>query len=445
MLQAVKPPAGPKGLPLVGNLFDSRGRDLLDYWRDLHGQYGDTVKLKLGPLDAFSFAGPEAIYEVLVTAHKSLSKGFGYAGLRLLLGEGLITTDAPHWASQRQSLNPLFTPAAIEDYAGAVYDAVEVGLDELLGPAARGETIDIGQAMTRLTMRVVSRAAFGVDLGDAHSGIAEAFNDAFAFITDYSANPLHAPLFVPTARNRAYKRSLALIEHFVAGLIERARDRPDTSSMSGQIFAALKDNSPKMLRDEVISLYFAGFETTARTMAFVMYLLAKHPEFAAPLAAEAGKFTRPDGGLAVLKGLPLAAEIVSETLRLYPPVAMMARQPVADCEIGGCPIRAGSLVVIVPFVAQRNQAFWQAGNAFAPDAATPLSKRLTHKGAWVPFGGGPRLCLGKHFAMVEMAIATALLASRFNWELLDDTPMELAFNGTIRPKAPVLARISLRG
>ena len=100
MLQAVKPPAGPKGLPLVGNLFDSRGRDLLDYWRDLHGQYGDTVKLKLGPLDAFSFAGPEAIYEVLVTAHKSLSKGFGYVGLRLLLGEGLITTDAPHWASQ---------------------------------------------------------------------------------------------------------------------------------------------------------------------------------------------------------------------------------------------------------------------------------------------------------------------------------------------------------
>ena len=114
-------------------------------------------------------------------------------------------------------------------------------------------------------------------------------------------------------------------------------------------------------------------------------------------------------------------------------------------EIGGYPIRAGSLVIIVPFVAQRNQAFWPAGDAFAPDATNPLSRRLTHKGAWVPFGGGPRLCLGKHFAMVEMAIATALLASRFNWNLLDEAPMDLAFNGTIRPKAPVLARLSLRG
>jgi cytochrome P450 len=444
MLQAIKPPAGPKGLPLLGNVFDVRGKDLLGYWRETHARYGETVKLRLGPLDCWSFAGPEGIYDVLVTQHKSIRKGFGYNGLRLLLGEGLISTDAPHWASQRQSLNPLFSPAAIEGYAGAVYDAVRDGLDELDGPASRGETIDIGAAMTRLTMRVVSQAAFGVDLGKSHQGVAEAFDEAFAFIADISADPLHPPLFVPTARNRAYKRNLAVIDAFVAGLLDDARRNPDQHGLNGQILAALRDNPPRLLRDEIVSLYFAGFETTARSMAYLMYLLARHPEWLEPLAAEAAGLARPDGGLAVLKGVPLAAEIVSETLRLFPPVPIMGRQTVADTLIGGYPVKRGSLILIVPFVAQRDPKYWPAGDAFAPDVANPLSRRLPHKGAWVPFGGGPRLCLGKHFALVEMAIATALLAQRFRWTLLDAAPLELEFHGTIRPRRPILARLTRR-
>ena len=442
MLQTVKPPAGPKGLPLIGNVLDVRGKDLLAYWRQTHASFGDTVRLKLGPLDAWSFSGPDGIYDVLVSQHKSIRKGFGYNGLRLLLGEGLISTDAPHWASQRQSLNPLFSPAAIEGYAGSLYDAVQLGLAELEAPAARGEVIDIGAAMTRLTMRVVSRAAFGVDLGQVAPGVAEAFNDAFAFVADISADPLHAPLFIPTARNRAYKANLAVIDAFVAGLIEGARNNPDQGGMNGQILAALKDNPPRLLRDEIVSLYFAGFETTARGMAYAMYLLARHPQWLPLLAQEAARFERPDGAHAVLKGLPLAAEIVSETLRLYPPVPIMGRQTVADCVIGGYPVRAGSLVLIVPFLAQRDTRYWPAGDAFAPDPANPLSRRLPHKGAWMPFGGGPRLCLGKHFALVEMAIATGLLAQRFRWTLLDDTPLELQFNGTIRPTRPILARLA---
>ncbi|MDR3472549.1 MAG: cytochrome P450 [Devosia sp.] len=445
MLQVVKPPAGPKGLPLLGNVFDVRGKDLLGYWRETHARYGETVKLRLGPLDCWSFAGPEGIYDVLVTQHKSIRKGFGYNGLRLLLGEGLISTDAPHWASERQSLNPLFSPVAIEGYAGAVYDAVKLGLDDLDGPATRAEVIDIGAAMTRVTMRVVSQAAFGVDFGESHAGVADAFNDAFAFIADISADPVHPPLFVPTARNRAYKRNLEVIDAFVAGLVEGARQNPEQGGLNGQILAALKHAPPKLLRDEIVSLYFAGFETTARGMAYAMYLLARHPEWLEPLAHEAARFQRPDGGLAVLKGLPVAAEIVSETLRLYPPVPIMGRQTLADTVIGGYPVKGGSLVLIVPFIAQRDPRFWPAGDDFAPDPANPLSRRLPHKGAWMPFGGGPRLCLGKHFALVEMAMATALLAQRYSWTLQSDAPLELEFHGTIRPKTPLLARLARRG
>src|SRR5690606_1968669 len=159
-------------------------------WRDLHRIHGDTVRVRLGPVEAWSFAGPEQLHQALVTEHRTMRKGWGYSGLRKLLGEGLITTDGPHWAGQRQALNPLFSPAATEDYAGAIYDAVEAGVYELERRAQRRETIDIGEAMLRLTMRVISRTAFGVDLGDGHDAVAWAFTHAFGHIAASIATPL---------------------------------------------------------------------------------------------------------------------------------------------------------------------------------------------------------------------------------------------------------------
>lgn len=444
MLQAVTPPPGPKGLPLIGNLLDFRG-DLLGRWRELHATYGETIHIRLGPLEAWSFTHPEAIHQTLVTEHKLMRKGWGYGGLRKLLGEGLITTDAPHWASQRQRLNPLFSPAATEDYAGTIYDAVEAGVYELELKAKAGETIDVGDAMLRLTMRVISLAAFGVDLGDGHDDVAWAFSQAFGHVAAAIATPLRAPLFVPTRPNRAYHRALRIIERFVGGLIEHAAANPDASSMNGQILKALEGNSRKMLRDEVISLYFAGFETTARTMTFLMFQLSRNPGLRGMVRKEAINFGRPTGALAVLKQLPLSCEIVNETLRLYPPVAMLARQPAADVEIGGYAVKAGSLVILLPLITQRDTRWWPEGDGFAPDPGNPLQKRVTHKGAFVPFGSGPRVCLGKHFALVEMAIATAMLCDRLDWRLDNDSEPVLEFNGTIHPKAPILATLTRPG
>jgi cytochrome P450 len=443
VLQAVSRPPGPRGSSLaeLGVLLG----DLLAGWRGLHRKYGPTVHASFGPFELWSFADPEAIHEVLVTEHKIMRKGWGYNGLRRLLGEGLITTDAAHWGTQRQALNPLFSPAATEDYSGAIHDAVKAGVDEIEAGVRAGETIDIGAAMLRLTMRVISRAAFGVDLGEGHDDVGWAFSYAFGHLTMSMARPFQPPLWMPTRANAEYRRASRIIEGFISGLIDEARAHPDASTMNGKIMKALEGNPREMLRDEVISLYFAGFETTARTMTFLLYELGRNPDYIAQLRAESAGFGRPDGAVSVLRQLPLACEIVNETLRLYPPVAMLARQPRADTEIAGYPVKKNALIILLPLIGQRDTRYWPAGDSFAPDPANPLPRRLTHKGAFVPFGGGPRVCLGKHFALVEMAVATSMLAQRFDWTLDDARAPELEFNGTIHPKTPIRASFSLAG
>lgn len=435
---------GPKGLPILGNIFQMGGTDPLVFWRRTHAAYGDTIRLKLGPMDVWFFAAPDTIYEVFVSRHRLMRKGIGYSGLRKLLGEGLITTDKAHWSSQRERLNPVFTPGAIDSYTGAVFDACLAGLPELEELAAKDAPIDIGHAMTRLTMRVISRAAFGVDLGEGHDKVVEAFEFAFAFVADITAQPLRPPLFVPTPKNQKFAKALGIIQAFVDELIDRSRAQALTGSMSGSIFEALSGIDRKLFRDEVISLYFAGFETTARSMTFMMDLLARHPVVLRSLREEADGLNGSIDLSPVAQRLPVATEIVNEALRLFPPAAMMARQPNSDCEIGGYEIRAGSLVIVCPFLVQRNTAYWPAGEDFDPDPARPLATRLAHRGAFAPFGGGPRLCLGKHFAMVELALAIAMMAREFDWSLDNTKPLELAFHGTLRPRERVLVRLSRR-
>ena len=440
----MKQAPGPKGLSVLRSILAMRRSDPLSFWRNAHATYGDTVKMKLGPMDLWSFASPDALYEVLVTQNRTMRKGLGYAGLRKLLGEGLITTDKEHWSSQRRRLNPLFTPAAIDAYSGSVFDACIAGLGELKELASQGKPIDLGYAMTRLTMRVISRAAFGADLAEGHDEIVDAFEFAFAFVADITAEPVRAPLFVPTLRNRRFKKELGVIETFVDRLIDQSMSEPTTDGMKGKIFSALNGIDRKLLRDEVISLYFAGFETTARTMTFLMYLLPKHPEVMDVLRAEAENLERPGDLDSMTKRLPYATEVVNEALRLFPPVAMMARQPNSDCIIDGYQVRANSMVIICPFVAQRNAAFWPAAESFAPSLAEPLEKRLSHRGSFAPFGAGPRMCLGKHFAMVELVIAITLIAENFEWELEDQSPVELDFHGTLRPSVPIFANLTMR-
>ena len=435
-----KPP-GPQGVDAVLSLIEMGRVEPLAFWIRAHSKYGDVIRINLGWTAIWSFASPAAMRDVLITQNKLMRKGIGYSGLKKLLGEGLITTDKQHWSSQRQRLNPVFTPSAINASAGEIYDACLIGTEELKATAGEPQSVDVGQAMKRLTMRVVSKGIFGIDLSERHDEIVDAFDVAFRFVVEISEKPLRAPLFVPTKRNRSFKRALETIDRFIAQLISES-NAESSEGLHGRIRQALEENDHVRLRDEVISLYFAGFETTARTMTFLIRVLSDHPEVLRDLRAEAATLTRPASTMSVLQTQPLATEVVNEALRLYPPVAIMARQANQVCNIDGYEVGANNLILICPYIAHRNPSFWPTEGVFAPSLEQPLASRIRHRGAFVPFGAGSRVCLGQNFAMVELVIAISLMAANLDWTLDDTSPLEVDFHGTLRPTAPVFARFT---
>ena len=376
--------------------------DPLDYWQKAHAKYGDTIRLGMGLIDIWSFSSAEAIYEVLVTRHKVMRKGLGYFGLRKLLGEGLITTDKDHWSDHRSRLNHIFAARASDSYALAVQNACLEGITELNELAQQPQPTDIGKAMTRFTMRVISKAAFGVDLTSQQNEVIDAFEFAFAFLADITAQPVRFPLAVPTKQNRQFIRSAKLIDGFIDDLIDQSGSSGSSEGMSSQIFSALEGIYRTLLRDEVLSLYFAGFETTARTMSFIMDILPRHPQILADVRSEAGALAKwPDKTMSLAE-LPIASEVVSEVLRIYPPVAMMARQNNEDCVIAGYRIKRNSMIIVCPFLCQRSETYWKAGADFEPDFQKPIAQRAIHRGAFIPFGAGPRLCLGIEFRLARI-------------------------------------------
>ena len=435
-----KPP-GPQGVDAVRSLIEMGRVDPLDFWIRAHSKYGDVVRINLGWTAIWSFASPAGMQDVLITQNKLMRKGIGYAGLRKLLGEGLITNDNEHWSSQRRRLNPVFTPSAINSSAGEIYDACLAGAEELKATVGQPESVDVGQAMKRLTMRVVSKGIFGIDLSERHDEIVDAFDVAFRFVVEISEKPLRAPLFVPTKQNRSFKKALATIDHFIAKLIDESHAE-SSEGLHARIREALASNDRERLRDEVIGLYFAGFETTARTLTFLIRLLADHPDVLRDLRAEAATLKRPTSMMSVLQSQPLATEVVNEALRLYPPTSIMARQANQTCVVDGYQVNANNLILICPYIAHRNPVFWPTEGVFSPSLEQPLASRIRHRCAFVPFSAGARVCIGQNFAMVELVIAISLIAASLDWTLDDTAPLEVEFHGTLRPATPVFARFA---
>jgi cytochrome P450 len=436
-------PPGPRGLPIIGSALQLGGGDVLGKQLALRQTYGDIVYLKLGPLPAYMLFNADDVHQVLVKNQKNYVKGSGYDGLRLMLGQGLVTSDGETWLQDRRLMGPFFTPTAVARYTQMMVAVIEAMLARWQGAAARGEPLEMDEEMMRLTMSVIGRAMFSIDLAEEMAEVGLALREAFAFIPSRASAGGMLPMSLPLPAHRRFQRNMRVIDDFIAARIAAGRAQAGDDLLSVLLKAQDGETgyrlSERQLRDEVATLFFAGFETTARSLTWGWYLLGRHPQAAECLAEEArrelGAGQAPDPAK-----LRYSRMVVDETLRLYPPTAMLARQNVAEDTIGGYTIPAGSMIVLAPYAVHRSPDLWPDPEAFLPERFGEAAAARP-KPAYIPFASGPRVCIGNSFALLEMVLTFGMAATRFRLTPLDPGEIGAQFSGSIRPARPLWVKV----
>jgi cytochrome P450 len=419
---------GPRGLLLTGNLFALR-RDVLGMLLDGRRRYGDVVRFRMGPRVYHLAAHPDHVRHVLVAHPERYDKATpSSARIRGITGESLLTADGPTWKRRRGLIQPAFQQQQIADY----HDGIVAATGELLlrwrTVAAAGRPVDVASEMMRLTFAIVARALFGADV----SGDVEEVERAAGVVMAHTYRRLEQfaplPLWFPTPGNFRFRRELVILDRLVERIIAERRVDVATNDIVSRLIkfgdeASEGSLTNRQLRNETIAILLAGHETTANALTWTWHLLGKHPEVATRLRAELKKTL--DGRPPTYDELPklrYTRMVLQESMRLYPPIWIMERRVREADEIGGYRIPSDTSVVLSPYVTHRHPEFWNEAEKFDPDRFTPEASATRPPLAYFPFGAGPRLCIGHHFAMSEAQIILAMVAQRFQLVPIPNAP-----------------------
>jgi cytochrome P450 len=415
-------------------------RDQLGLLRALADQYGDVVALKILGGQFFMVSHPDDVEAVLVKHARVMLRDEYIVVLERALGKGLLTSDGELWKRQRKLMAQAFVPKRIRSYGDAM---VRVTL-AALRPWADGQTMNLHQEISRVTMEVVADVLFGA--GIAHDDVITV-RESMEVVNEYLANSpealLKLPGWVPTPLNVRVNRAVRRIDGLVYRIIGRRRDGAPQDDLLGTLLSAQDDDGARMtdeqIRDEVITLFLAGHETTALLLAHAFYLLSKHPDVERRLAAEIAAAL---GGRAPtsddVPALPFAERVLKETMRLYPPAWTVGREVAEDVEVGGYVLPKGTQVLASQWVVHRDPRWFPNPEGFDPDRWAPERAADVPRFAYFPFGGGPRICIGNHFAMMEATLILALVVQRFRIELCAGERLALKPGVTLRQAGPGL-------
>jgi cytochrome P450 len=444
---------GPRGKPLIGTIGPFLGKDLLKPFRALVAAYGPLFQVRL-PFGhrLVMIALPDAVEHVLRSGRDNYVKGSVYDGSRILLGNGLVTSEGALWRRQRELANPAFRPTKLQQYLAVMAECTQE-LAAAWQVADHAEPVDVQREMTHLTMAIVGRTLFGLDLSRQSERAATAFGAALAAIGRRGPGILQVPLWLPTPGNLRFQRTLHALDAMVFEVIERFRAGQAENADSTLLGAYMESRSPvtglgmgdRQLRDEVITLYLAGHETTASLLSWALYLLSRYPEIQTRVRAEVDALM-PDRvpTLEELKGLQYTSQVINEVLRLYPPAWTIARNAVADDSVMGYRVPRGAIVMIAPYFAHRLAEFWPEPLRFDPERFSPAEVGGRHPFAYFPFSLGPRSCIGMQFSLYEARLVLAILLSRFAIHSAGGQEVGTCAAGTLRPAAALRVRLKLR-
>jgi len=400
--------------------------------------HGDIVGFHMLHFKYVLLTNPEAIRHVLVENNKNYVKSRSYAGLRHILGEGLVTSEGETWRKQRKLAQPAFHRERIASFVSAIAESTRDMLVRWESEAPG--VLDVHKEMMRLTFRVVGRALLSQDLDGDASAIGEALNIGLHWANDYADSLLRIPPSVPTPRNIRLRNAMRTFDSLIQRTIDDRRKEGPKDDLLSMLLEARDEEtgeamSDKLLRDELITMVSAGHETTANALSFALYLLSKHPEWMRAVRAEADSVLGdhlPD--FTDTKKLTTTSMVMDEAMRLFPPVWVFERRALERDRVGEYEIPKDATVAVSPFVLHRSPALWDNPEGFDPMHFSPEAKETRHKYAYMPFGGGPRTCIGNVFALTEATIVLAMIVRRFRLDVLPGHKLELDPMVTLRPK-----------
>ena len=447
-------PSGPKG-----NIIFTAARELRTNVLGLierHArEYPDISRLRIGPYYYVNVYQPEMIEHIF--SHSDLySKGRENANLKYLLGNGLLTNEGEFWMKQRKLIAPVFHKRRLATFVQQITDITQGLMDDWERRSGGQPTeMDIHAEMTQITLSIVSRTLLSTDASGEFMRISDALGHLMKGLSTETTRLIRLPQWMPTPYNLRMARNRDILNKLIYDIIADRRaasaqaslpadrhglpaDRQDDLlSMLMEVEDA--DTAERMtdaqLRDEVITIFLAGHETTANAMSFALYLMAQHPEAAQRIREETASVLA-EGPLTYesIMRLDYTTRAVRETMRLYPPAWIIGREATRDDVIGEYQIRRGDTMMMFPYLTHRSERYWEDPLAFDPDRFLPERMKERPRYAYFPFGGGARLCIGNNFAMMEMQIILALICTRFSFATVPGYKLELEALVTLRPK-----------
>ena len=426
------PPGPAEGFDLGGS------EESLFRLQDYFARFGDVYRIFAPARGVYNYVinHPDDIKRVLLSNHRNYTKGEGMDRVKILLGNGIMTSEGSFWRRQRRMMQPAFHRRVIDQFSRLIGEVNEKFAQRWEAKAASGEAVNVSNDTSELTLEIVLRSIFGRDLERLEQQL--------------GANPFEV---VAKESNRDLKfafqfRSLGKL---VAELIQRRRNTPEEHFDFLSMFMMTRDRetdepmSDKELIDEVLTLIVAGHETTAAALTWTWYLVSQHPEVAGQLQAEADRTGADEPmALSAAEGMSFTHQVLQESLRLYPPGWLITRRAIEADELGGYPIAPRTDVFISPYMLHRHPAFWSRPEEFQPARFADADANERHKFAYIPFAVGPRHCIGENIAMFEMLVHMRTMTRRFRLTRATNEPIEFEAQINLRPRSNLMMTVQKR-
>jgi cytochrome P450 len=440
-------PPGPKGKPVVGNLLDFR-RDPLGFLLTAAREHGDIVHLQFGPQAIYLINNPDYIRDVLVTNNRNFIKSRGLQMAKRFLGEGLLTSEGEFHRRQRRLSQPAFHRQRMNAYAKVMAEYGAMTRDRWQD----GETLDIAQEMMRVTLAIVGKTLFDADVESEAAEIRTALTDIMQLFNRITSPFPNLLMKLPLPSNFRFLKASKRLDATIYRIINEHRatgaDRGDLLSMLLMAQDEEGDGgrmTDLQLRDEAMTIFLAGHETTANALAWTWYLLARHKDVETRLHEEidrelGGRLPTADD----FARLKYTEMVLAEAMRLYPPAWTMGRQALSDYPIDNFIVPAGSIILMSPWVMHHDERYYPDAFRFDPERWTPAGREARPKFSYFPFGGGPRVCIGEGFAWMEGVLLIATIAERWRMRMAEGEKVEPRPMITLRPRRGIRMTLERR-